>query len=213
MISAVPSSQPKPIPVFPNPGRRPEGSGVPIGLNFYSCLRHGTDIALGKVPEINAALFLRAIEAARTLGRSVQCKIHSVGGNTRGHLAVATALLQHPYSVHARVVGRCASAATFVALAADTRTIVSDGYVLLHRSRRICTPEQWDLIRRSPSHERQAINDSLNDDDDAQVALLTQRLGVSEGTARQWMAADERWTATEALDRGFVHEVDGEGSG
>ncbi len=66
-------------------------------------------------------------------------------------LAIATALLQHQFAVHCRITGRCSSAAAFVALAADRRTIVSGGCVLLHTARRLCTPEQWENVKRLKS--------------------------------------------------------------
>jgi hypothetical protein len=58
--------------------------------------------------------------------------------------------------------------------------IRDDGYILLHTARRLCTPEQWETIQRLPPHTKQAINDSLNDIDDASAAQLMKRLGVSE---------------------------------
>lgn len=210
LIRARPRGQHKPLPVFPNPAPRPEGSGAIIGLNFYSAVRDGTDIALGRVPELNTTLFLRAIKTAESLGRSIQCLINSAGGDGDGHLAIASALMRHPYTVHCRIVGRCSSGAASIALAADKRTIVADGYVLLHTARRICTPEQWDAIRALPQDAKNEINESLADLDDAATGLLCARLGVSESIARRWLSDDRKWDAAEALNRGFVHSIDDE---
>jgi ATP-dependent protease ClpP protease subunit len=112
--------------------------------------------------------------------------------------------LQHQFAVHCRIVGRCSSAAAFIALAADTRTIAKTGYVLLHTARRLATMDQWEAIQRSPLHERRAINDGLADINDASAVLLRDRLGVSEEVARRWLNADEKWTAAEAIERGFA---------
>jgi ATP-dependent protease ClpP protease subunit len=208
MIEARPRSQPKPLPVlFPNPGPRPEGSGSPIGLNFYSGVLDGAVHVQGRAPEINTELFLRAIKVAGNLGRTIICRINSAGGNGASHLALATALLRHRFAVHCEIVGRCSSGSAFIALAADTRRISADGYVTLHNSRRLCSPEQWDAILALPQDAKNEINDSLADMDDASAALLMARLDVPEATARQWLAENRKWSAAEALERGFVHSV------
>ena len=156
---------------------------------------------MGRVPQRNTAAFLDAIRTAGN--RTIICQINCAGGEAESALAIADALLRHPLAVHCKIVGRCASGATKIALAADTRTIVPDGYVLLHTARRLCTPEQWKRIQNSSNVEKQAINESLNDIDDASVVLLRARLGVSEETARSWLAEDRKWDAAEALG-GFV---------
>jgi ATP-dependent protease ClpP protease subunit len=206
MIEAGPRMRPKPLPVFPNPARRPEGELEPLVLHFESAVARGIDIALGKVPARNTAAFVNAIRTAGN--RTIICHINCAGGEAESALAIADALLRHPLAVHCRILGRCASAATKIALAADTRTIVPDGYVLLHAARRLCTPGQWKEILDLPHNSKQAINDSLNDIDDASAVLLSARLGVSEETARGWLSDDRKWTAAEARERGFVDSVD-----
>jgi ATP-dependent protease ClpP protease subunit len=205
MISAVPRSQPKPLPNFPNPVSRPEGSLPPLVLNFVSEVSDGTDLALGKIPQRNAAAFVRAIRSAGN--RSILCNVNCAGGDADGTLAIADALLRHEFAVHCRIVGRCSSAATFIALSADTRTIAETGYILLHTARRLCTPAQWDAVRALPQKARAEINDSLNDIDDASAVLLRDRLGVSEQVARSWLDEDRKWLALEAVERGFVHSI------
>jgi ATP-dependent protease ClpP protease subunit len=205
MIEAKPRSQPKPLPVFPNPAPRPDGSLPPLVLEFFSEVPDGIGLALGKVPKRDAAAYVRAIRNAGP--RSIICKINCAGGEADGALAIATALLEHQFAVHCHVIRRCCSAAAFIALAADKRTIVEDGYVLLHRARRLCTPEQWDSVRRLHASEQQAINNSLADIDDASAVLLRDRLGVSEATARSWLNGDKRWTAEEAIEKGFCSSI------
>src|SRR5258708_39976379 len=64
MIVAGPRSRPKPLPEFPNPAGRPEGSLPPLVLEFFSEVPKGLDIALGKVRPRNTEVFLSAIRAA-----------------------------------------------------------------------------------------------------------------------------------------------------
>jgi ATP-dependent protease ClpP protease subunit len=206
MVEARPRSRPKPSPVSPNPAPRPhEGTLPPLVLNFFSDVPDGTELALGKVPQRDTAAYVRAIHSAGN--RSIICNVNCAGGDAEGSLAIATALLQHERRVTCRITGRCSSAAVFIALAADTRTIVPTGSVLLHAAFRLCTPAQRDAIWALPQSAKDAIDDSLNDINDASEALLTARLGVSGEVARRWMKEDRKWSATEALERGFVHAI------
>jgi ATP-dependent protease ClpP protease subunit len=206
MLEAGPRMWPKPLPTMTVPPPRPEGDLEPLVLHFESAVPRGIDVALGKVPPRNTAAFLHAIRTAGS--RSIICIVDCAGGEANSALAIADALLRHPFAVHCKIVGRCSSAAAFIALSADSRSIVKTGYVLLHTARRLCTPQQWKRIQNSSNVEKQAINDGLADIDDASAVLLRSRLGVSEETARGWLSEDRQWTAAEALERGFVDSVD-----
>jgi hypothetical protein len=209
MIVARPRKTSK-LPEFPNPACRPEGTLPPLIMNFASEVSNGTDLALGRVPRRNAAAYVGAIQAAGS--RSIQVNIDCAGGDGEGALAIAIALLQHKYAVSCRIVGRCSSAAVFIALAADRRSIMPAGSVLLHGSRRLCAPDQWQAVRQLPKNERAAINDSLCDLDDASSALLQARMGVSDHQARCWLREDRTWNSTETLEKLFVHAIDDRGA-
>src|SRR5437588_10253980 len=116
MIEAVPRKTPK-FPELPRPLEcRPEGSLPPLVMNFASDVSCGTDLALGRIPQRNAADFVRAIQSAGD--RSIFCNIDCAGGDG-GALKIAIALLQHKYAVSCHVTGRCSSATVLIALAAD----------------------------------------------------------------------------------------------
>jgi ATP-dependent protease ClpP protease subunit len=205
MLEPAPRRQAQPLPLFPNPGHRPEGSLPPLVLRFQSDVPSGLDVALGRVPRRDVAGYLRAIDGAGN--RNINCEIDCSGGDADGTIAIATALLRHQYRVTARIVGRCSSAAVFIALAADDRSIVPDGYVLIHGAFRLVTLAQRNAIWALPQDAKDQIDNSLNDVNDACEVLLTSRLGVSSKVARQWMAEDSKWSATEALARGFVDAI------
>ncbi|MCP1844416.1 ATP-dependent protease ClpP protease subunit [Bradyrhizobium sp. USDA 4524] len=204
-IRAIPRCEPKPLPAFPGPGFRPEGVGPPLRLALFSPVRDGVEIALGRVPERDTSVYLRAIREAGN--RGIRCLIDCAGGDGDEALLIARALLAHPYRVECQIVGRCSSAAVMIALAADHRSIVADGTVLIHRSMRLAVQSQFDAMRMLPAAEKDAINASLNDVDDAIASLLVTRLGVAEQTARQWMLEDRQWSATEALECGFADAI------
>ncbi|WP_247386949.1 MULTISPECIES: hypothetical protein [unclassified Bradyrhizobium] len=97
----------------------------------------------------------------------------------------------------------------FIALAADVRSIVPSGSVLIHNSARVCTAEQFEAMRLLSAEEKSPINESLNATDDVGVSLLSSRLGITEQLAREWKTEGRVWPAAEALAKGFVHAIDG----
>jgi ATP-dependent protease ClpP protease subunit len=205
LLEPAPRREAQPLPVFPNPDHRPDGSLPPLTLRFHSDVPDGLDVALGRMPRRDTAAYLRAIDGAGN--RNILCEIDCAGGDADGTIAIARALLKHPYGVTSRIVGKCSSAAVFIALAADTRTILPDGYILIHGSFRLVTLAQRNAIWALPQDAKNEIDNSLNDVNDACEVLLTSRLGVSSEVARQWMAEDSKWSATEALARGFVDAI------
>lgn len=204
VVNADPRAEPKPLPVFPNPGCRPAGLLQPLVLRFQSDVPRGIDVAQGRHARRDAAGYLRAIDGAGN--RSIKCEISCAGGESESAIAITRALLKHPYSVTAKI-SRCSSAAVFIALAADERVIESNGTVLIHQAARICTHDQWAAIQRLQPREKQAISDALADIDAASEALLTARLGISREVARRWLKEDRKWSAPEALARGFVDVI------
>lgn len=205
VLSADPRSEPKALPEFPNPAMRRAGLLPPLVLRFQSDVPRGVDVALGRHPRRHAAGYLRAIDGAGN--RSIVCDVDCSGGDANSAIEIARALLKHPYSVTARIIGRCSSAAVFIALAADNRVIDANGTVLIHKAARICTKAQFEALRLLSAEDKAAIDESLNDTDDATAALLVTRLGVSESVARAWMGENRKWSATEALLKGFVSAV------
>src|SRR4051794_3837314 len=73
-INSDPRSEPKPLPVFPNPSRRPDGTGPALVLDFFSEVPKGVDIALGRAARRDTLAFLRAISEAGD--RTIECRSH-----------------------------------------------------------------------------------------------------------------------------------------
>nr|WP_249168204.1 ATP-dependent Clp protease proteolytic subunit [Bradyrhizobium elkanii] len=206
LINAIPRTEAVALPECPNPAVRPEGSGPRLRLEFCSSVPRGVDVAEGRAPKRDTGRYLQAIRAAGD--RSIDLFINCAGGDAGSAAPIALALLQHPWRVEARITGRSSSAANFLALAADFRTIVPGGTVLIHRSARICTPTQFEAMRQLSEDAKAAINASLTATDDLTAAVLTTRLGITEQLAREWMVEGRSWTAAEALERGFVHAIE-----
>ncbi len=63
-------------------------------------------------------------------------------------------------------------------------------------------------MRQLSAEAKEAINASLNATDDLEAAMLTSRLGITEQLARGWAAEARTWSATEALEAGFVDAIE-----
>ncbi|MGY4499169.1 ATP-dependent protease ClpP protease subunit [Bradyrhizobium sp. GM24.11] len=174
-------------------------------LKFVSPVPRGIDLAWGTVPRRDTVSYLRAIYEAGD--RTIICYVDDAGGEAEGALLIARALLEHPYRVESRIIGRCSSSATWLALASDWRSIVPSGSVLVHRAARICTREQYEAIQRLPAAGKDTIDKLLDDTDAVTAALLCARLGISEMEAWAWMSEDRRWSASVAHERGFVNAI------
>ncbi|WP_456655681.1 ATP-dependent Clp protease proteolytic subunit [Bradyrhizobium sp. JR3.5] len=206
VIHAEPRAEAVALPECPNPPFRPRGSAQPLALKFHSSVPRGIDIAEGRATKRDSSRYLQAIRDASD--RSISMLIDCAGGEAGSAAAIALALLQHPWHVTAHIAGRCSSAAIFLALAADFRTIATGGTVLIHRSARICSPSQFEAMRQLSEDAKEAINNSLTATDDFEAVMLASRLGVTEQRARDWMAEGRVWTAAEALERGFAHAIE-----
>lgn len=207
VINGDPRKQSKGLPQFPNPSQRPEGTEPALVLEFSSPVLTAADIAAGKMPRLDAASYLQLIRGA--FDRSIRLRINCAGGRAVDALPIALALLEHPHHVDAIIIGRCSSSAVYLALAADVRTIVPGGTVLVHRSARFATREQFEALQSLSAEDKNVINESLNASDDVTASLLSSRLGVTEEHAREWMTDARAWPAAEALTKGFVQAIGG----
>ncbi|WP_456785004.1 ATP-dependent Clp protease proteolytic subunit [Bradyrhizobium sp. USDA 4516] len=193
------------LPQFPNPSCRTQGAGTPLVLEFFYKPPSAVDYAMGKVPRRDVAAYVLSIHESHD--RSIVLNIDDAGGVADDALQIALALLAHPRHVEARITGRCSSSAVLLALSADARTIVPEGQVLVHAAVRCYTEQRFKAVQFLSAEDRNAINESLCDTDDVTTSLLTARLGVTEQTARAWIAENRTWNATEALANGFVHSI------
>ena len=65
---------------------------------------------------------------------TIHLRINSPGGDVFEGRTIATALAQHPAKVIAHIDGQAASAATYVALAADEVEIAEGGFFMIHNA-------------------------------------------------------------------------------
>lgn len=125
--------------------------------------------------------------------------INSPGGDAFEGFAIANLLKQHPASVTVNIVGLCASAATFIAMAADKIRIAANGVMMIHEA-------SGGAYGRADALDAQA--DALRKVNDAMIGVYASRTGRSEASIREMLSKGDNYlTATEAKAQGFVDEI------
>lgn len=125
-------------------------------------------------------------------------RINSPGGAVFDGFAIYNALLNHPAKVTAYVDGVAASAASFIAQAADEIVVAEASTMMVHGCSGICIGKAGDL---------EVAAGMMRKIDSQMAAIYAQR---SERPAAEWLEqmADDRWyTAEEAVAAGLADRV------
>jgi ATP-dependent protease ClpP protease subunit len=129
---------------------------------------------------------------------TIHLRINSPGGDVFDGRAIANALTQHPAHVVAHIDGHAASAATYVALAADEVEIADGGFFMIHNA--------W-TVALGNANDFEATAGILRKVDASIVADYQRKTGKSPETISEWMDAETWFTAEEAVEHGFVDRI------
>lgn len=129
---------------------------------------------------------------------TIHLRINSPGGDVFDARAIATALKNHKARVIAHIDGQAASAATYIALAADEVEIADGGFFMIHNA--------WTIAMGNASDLNETA-DLLQKVDATIVADYQRKTGKDAAQIAQWMADTTWFTAQEALDQGFVDRI------
>jgi ATP-dependent protease ClpP protease subunit len=144
---------------------------------------------------IGAAAFNK--ELAGLKGKQVHLRINSPGGDVFDARAMATAIAQHG-NVVAYIDGLAASAATYVALAANQVNMADGSFFMIHNA--------WTLGYGNKDDFAELIN-LLGKIDQAIINDYVKKTGKTADEVAAWMNAETWFTAQEALDNRFVDTV------
>jgi ATP-dependent Clp protease protease subunit len=131
--------------------------------------------------------------------KTVHMHINSPGGDVFEARAMAAAVVAHPGKVVAHIDGICASAATYLALAASEVRMTDGGLFMVHNS--------WTFAYGNKSELRDTAN-LLEKIDGTIIADYARKTGASNEQVVAWMDATTWFTAQEALDAKFVDAID-----
>lgn len=145
---------------------------------------------------------IKAADAVRELAAlqvdTIHLRINSPGGDVFEARAIVTALRQHSAKVIAHIDGLAASAASFIALAADEVEIAPGAFVMIHNG--------WTLAMGDKAAMAKA-GDLLTKFDEGLIAEYAQETGNEPEQVRAWMEAETWFEAEEAIQHGFADRL------
>ena len=145
---------------------------------------------------VSAESFVKTLAGITT--PFIHLRINSPGGDVFAGRAMENAIRQSDKTVIAHVDGFAASAASFVALAADSVEIAPGGFFMIHQA--------WTLAYGNSNDLLQAA-DLLDKIDGTLVKTYAKDTGRDEEEIRAWMAEEKWFTADEAVQFGFADSV------
>jgi len=145
----------------------------------------------------SAAALVEALSAAGD--RAVHLHINSPGGDVFEARAMAAAIVAHKGPVTSHIDGLAASAATYLALAANEVRMTDGSLFMVHNS--------WTLAYGDKAELQQTA--ALLDKIDGTIAAdYARRTGAALDQVHAWMDAETWFNAAEALDAKFIDAVD-----
>lgn len=145
----------------------------------------------------SAAALVTALTGAA--GKTVHLHINSPGGDVFEARAMSAALVAHDGKVVAHIDGVCASAATYLALAANEVRMVQGALFMIHNS--------WSMAFGNKSDLRSTAD--LLDKIDGQIAQdYATKTGKPVDDIAALMDAETWFTPEEALAAGFIDAID-----
>lgn len=149
---------------------------------------------------VSAESFVKELSTVNSA--NITLHINSPGGDVFDARAIATAIKQHPANVTAKIDGLAASAATYIALAADKVEMAEGSFFMIHKG--------WTFAMGNADELRETSN-LLDKVDESIVNDYAKKTGIESEEIISLMAAETWFNAKEALERGFVDEItDGE---
>ena len=146
--------------------------------------------------EIAAIDFVKALAAIDA--KTIHLRIDSPGGEVFAGQSMAQAIREHAAHVVAHIDGLAASAASWVALAADEVVISPGGMVMIHQAQGIAIGNSADLRETA---------DLLDKVDAVLVSGYAKETAQSEAQITDWMAAETWFNADEAVKHGFADRI------
>jgi ATP-dependent Clp protease protease subunit len=127
--------------------------------------------------------------------------INSEGGDPFAAEAIYSMLKRHKAEKVIHVDGLAASAATIPLMAGDRRIMLSNGIVMVHKA--------WTVAMGNSNDFRKLAND-LEKIEEGVIAIYQQATKLEKEKIMQIMEEETWMTATEALEFGFITEIEKE---
>jgi ATP-dependent Clp protease protease subunit len=146
---------------------------------------------------VSAKQFIADLDALGDVN-SIKVRINSPGGDVFDGVAIHNALKNHKATVTAQVDGIAASAASFIAMAADKITMPSNSFMLIHGASGFAMGGADDV---------RALADDLDRIDKSMTAAYAARSKSTQAKVKALMKEDRLMDAAEAKQLGFADEM------
>lgn len=147
-------------------------------------------------------VFAKDVVAALAGAGDVVVHVNSPGGDIFEGAAIHNALKNHAGNVEVRIDGSAASAASFIAMAADSVVIEANATIMIHEGSALCVGSAQDM------RDAAEILDLLSD------TIAEMYAAKAGGTAAEWrekMRAETWYNADQALAAGLVDSINSAG--
>lgn len=145
---------------------------------------------------IDAETFVREVNGLNV--ETLNVRINSPGGDVFTARAMQTALRQHPANVVVHIDGLAASAATFLAMAANEVRISAGAFFMIHKGWSFMMGNADDM--RTQAQLLDAIDDSI-------AADYVKRTGLSVDQVAAMMTAETWMSSEQAFAHGFADKI------
>lgn len=145
---------------------------------------------------VSASQFVKTLNGISAT--QIDLHINSPGGDVFDGRAIASAIAQHPANITAYVDGLAASAASFVATAADEVIMAPGSFMMIHNA--------W-AFTYGNADELRTTADLLDKIDGSLIEDYVRVSGASAEQVKAWMDAETWFTAQEAVDAGLADRV------
>ncbi|MEC0269067.1 head maturation protease, ClpP-related [Paenibacillus anseongense] len=149
---------------------------------------------------VSAAQFARDLRALGSDVKDITVRINSAGGSVFDGLAIRSTLKSHAANVHVIVDGLAASIASIIAMAGDKITMAAGSMMMIHNP--------MSSIQMGDASDFREAADFLDKVRDSLVSVYASRTNISEKDLIAMMDAETWMSAEEALDQGFIDEVE-----
>lgn len=147
---------------------------------------------------VQAADFRASLDAVTAPVLNVE--ISSPGGDVFAGIAMYNMLKASGKTIHVKVMGVAASAASLIAMAGDKRIMPKNTHMMVHNA-------AGSGPGRGTATDHRAQADLLDKIEDGLVATYVAATGLKEDAVRDLLSKDTWLTADEALAQGFATEV------
>jgi ATP-dependent Clp endopeptidase proteolytic subunit ClpP len=138
-------------------------------------------------------------ELKKYRGQHIDLRINSVGGSVIEGDAIFNALRRHRGGLTVHVDGLAASMASVIAMAGDKIVMADNALLMIHNPWSLSVGDAADLRKEA---------DTLDKIKDAMVRTYARRANLSRDAVSQMMDEEKWMDAHEALELGFIDEID-----